>query len=69
MSKNQWEELAKQMRERALTSTEPFVIRETIYQPSEEQKKLYYHAGRWAGGARDYAARKAYEELYRQGEI
>ena len=57
------------MRERALSSTEPFVIRETIYEPSEEQKKLYYHAGRWAGGARDYTARKAYEQLHREGEI
>ena len=69
MNRSNWEELAKQMRARALTSTEPFVIRETIYKPSEEQKKLYYHAGRWAGGARDYTARKAYEQLHREGEI
>ena len=27
----------------------------------EETKKLYFNAGRWAGGARDYTARKAFE--------
>lgn len=29
----------------------------------EELKKLYFDAGRWAGGARDYAARQAFEKM------
>ena len=61
--------LAKEMRERALERPEPFVIYEKIYEPSEEQKKLYFHAGRWAGGARDYNARMAYEQLRNKGEF
>lgn len=27
---------------------------------SEQLKQLYWHAGRWSGGARDYTARQAY---------
>lgn len=27
---------------------------------TQELKQLYYHAGRWAGGARDYTARQAF---------
>ena len=29
----------------------------------EAMKKLYFDAGRWVGGARDYTARLAYMEL------
>jgi hypothetical protein len=29
----------------------------------EAMKKLYFDAGRWVGGARDYTARMAYMEL------
>ena len=42
---------------------EPLVVIRQVYTPSEEQKKLYFNAGRWAGGSRDWVARKAYEEL------
>lgn len=63
------EQLAKEMRERALNNPAPFVVYEKVYEPSEEQKKLFYHAGRWAGGARDWAARQAYEKLVSQGEL
>lgn len=58
--------LAWSMRERALATpdkTEPLIVVEQVYTPSEEQKKLYFNAGRWAGGARDWTARKAYEEV------
>ena len=63
------EELARQMREQAEKISEPYVIYETIYQPDEEQKKLYFNAGRWAGGARDWTARKAFEKLAQLGEM
>ena len=36
---------------------------QVVYQPTEEQKKLYFNAGRWAGGSRDWNARKAFEQL------
>ena len=29
----------------------------------EDLKKLYFNAGRWVGGARDYVARRAYEQM------
>ncbi len=62
--------VARWMREIALLNkTAPEYIYEKVYEPSEEQKKLYYHAGRWAGGARDYTARKAYEKLTQMGEL
>lgn len=63
------EELARRMREAALQKSAPEYVYEKVYEPSEEQKKLYYHAGRWAGGARDYTARKAYEKLSQMGEL
>lgn len=31
----------------------------------EEMKKLYFNAGRWAGGARDHIAREAFEKMNR----
>ena len=63
--------VAWSMREAALDSKEiarepvpePLVVIRQVYTPSEEQKKLYFNAGRWAGGSRDWVARKAYEEL------
>lgn len=32
----------------------------------EEMKKVYFNAGRWAGGARDHNAREAFEEMNRR---
>lgn len=58
-----WEMVAWNMREQAKQKPEPYVVYETIYEPSEEQKKLYFNAGRWAGGARDWNARKAFEKM------
>ena len=63
------EELAREMKELADQKSEPYVIYETIYQPDEEQKKMYFNAGRWAGGARDWTARKAFEKLAELGEM
>ena len=31
----------------------------------EAMKKLYFNAGRWAGGARDHIAREAFEQMNR----
>ena len=70
------EELARQMREwaeeqpeREPEPTEPLVVIRQVYQPTEDQKKLYFNAGRWAGGARDWTARKAFEQLAQLGEM
>jgi len=63
------EELARQMKELAEQKPEPYVVYEQIYQPSEDQKKIYFNAGRWAGGARDYTARQAYITLREWGEM
>ncbi len=66
--KTDWDQLAKRMRENALASETPDTIYQTLYEPSEEQKKLYFNAGRWAGGSRDYKARQAYMELQQLGD-
>lgn len=29
----------------------------------EEMKRIYFNAGRWAGGARDHNAREAFEKM------
>lgn len=63
--------LAKSMRDRALAmgdSAEPKVIYERVNEPSEEQKKLYFNAGRWSAGARDWTARQAYERFMQEEE-
>lgn len=60
------EELAKTMRERALELEEPqHVIDERIrrYRELELMQKLYFNAGRWAGGARDKKAKEAFERV------
>ena len=63
-----WDQLAKRMRENALASEGPNTIYEVWYEPSEEQKKLYFNAGRWAGGSRDYIARQAHIQLQELGD-
>jgi hypothetical protein len=69
------EELARQMREEAIRKTESSY--ERTRRAAEEQakrdaienlKKLYFNAGRWAGGARDHNARKAFELVNRVDE-
>jgi hypothetical protein len=62
------EELALKMRQRAM-EVEAFEIKEAESirlakkQRLEELKKLYFNAGRWAGGARDRNAREAFEKV------
>ena len=71
------DELAKAMRERALLieadehleerSLRSFadvkVAKNRKLQQLEQLKKLYFNAGRWAGGAKDWTARQAFEQL------
>ncbi len=62
------EELALKMRQRAL-EVEAFEVKEAESIRAakrarlEELKKLYFNAGRWAGGARDRNAREAFEKV------
>jgi hypothetical protein len=70
-------ELAKYMRDRALliegdeslderslrNFAEVQTAKQAKLQRVDEMKKLYFNAGRWVGGARDYAARVAFLRL------
>ena len=66
--------LAKEMRERALLLEADYTpeqisgknlrkVKEAQKQKLEDFKKLYFNAGRWAGGARDMKARQAFEQV------
>lgn len=44
------------------------VERDRLVLPADA-KKLFYHAGRFVGGARDRVACEAYRELQRMGEL
>ncbi len=62
------EELAKRMRDRALLieeneKKESESVRLAKQQKLENLKKVYFHAGRWAGGARDRAAKEAFQKV------
>jgi len=68
------EELAKAMRERAIMlGSDPNLKLDTFVAVEKEKKKrltrlqemkkLYFNAGRWAGGARDRVARIAFEKI------
>lgn len=69
-------QLAKEMRERALLITSNPALTHKELQGQrleiekrnqlervEQVKKLYFNAGRWAGGARDHVARAAFEKI------
>jgi hypothetical protein len=70
-------ELAKFMRDRALlidsddeldeqslrNHAEVRLAKQSKLARVEELKKLYFNAGRWVGGARDYTAREAYHNM------
>jgi len=64
------EELAQKMRDRAI-QIEREIIRDFEAERREKEKelaiqkmqKLYFNAGRWAGGARDRTAKEAYERV------
>ena len=68
--------IAKQMRERALLlGANPGFTEKDLEGPKleiekrnqiervEQMKKLYFNAGRWAGGARDHTAREAFYKV------
>ena len=71
------EELARKMREEALAKESDWFrkveemkkeraaleekIRKEREQKTEQMKRLYFNAGRWAGGARDKKAKEAFE--------
>lgn len=62
------EQLAFRMRERAIKlekSLSQKEIDERIRRQGEIElmQKLYFNAGRWAGGARDRTAKEAYERV------
>ena len=73
-------QLAKEMRERALLITaNPALTHKQLQgqrletekrnqvERVENLKKLYFNAGRWAGGARDHIAREAFEKVNGKG--
>ena len=46
------------------------IVEKVVAAPiQEEAKKIFFHAGRFAGGARDRIACEAYRELQRAGEL
>jgi hypothetical protein len=62
------EELARKMRENALRvereeEKEDLAEVKRRRDQLEALKKLYFHAGRWAGGARDRNAKEAFERV------
>lgn len=73
------EELARKMREEALAKETDWFrkveemkrerreleekLRLERKQRAEQMKKLYFNAGRWAGGARDKTAKDAFEQV------
>ena len=73
--------LAKEMRERALlmTANPQLTMKElqgnllqiekrNQLERVEQMKKLYFNAGRWSAGAKDWTARQAYEKFMQQEE-
>lgn len=62
------EELARKMRERALSieareEKKDLSERKRNQDQLDAMKKLYFHAGRWAGGARDRTAKAAFQKV------
>ncbi len=73
------EELAREMRERALLmmanpqlTTKELkgnlleIEKRNQIERVEKMQKLYFNAGRWAGGARDHIAREAFYKVNEQ---
>jgi len=66
------EDLALRMRQRAI-AIEDQEIQSLSFEQEKKKlaqqkyldsvKKLYFHAGRWAGGARDNTARQAFQKV------
>lgn len=75
-SSERLEQLARDMRERAiLIENDPEIDLKTLHRVKlrierqrqiervEQMKKIYFNAGRWAGGARDHNAREAFHKM------
>lgn len=58
------EQVARDMRIAALDGYKILTGAQVI-ELKQELQKVYFNAGRWAGGARDYTARNAFETLKR----
>lgn len=56
------EQLAKEMRLAALDGYKILTGPEVL-ELREDLQKLYFNAGRWAGGSRDWQAREAHAQL------
>ena len=56
------EELAKEMRLAALDGYKILTGPELL-ELRQDLQKLYFNAGRWAGGSRDWQAREAHTQL------
>lgn len=55
--------VAKEMRELALLVQGYQVVTDKQkLELVEDYKQIYFHAGRWVGGARDYTSRLAFEK-------
>ena len=61
------EELARDMRIAALDGYKILTGPELL-ELREDLQKIYFNAGRWAGGSRDYIARQAAQELKALGK-
>ena len=62
------EELARDMRLAALDGYK-IVTKNQLDLVSQQLLQLYYHAGRWAGGARDHDAREAYQAYIKREQL
>ena len=76
MKADKAERLLREMRERAIViQNDPALDLKTFHRLKvkierqkqldriEEMKKLYFNAGRWAGGARDHTAKEAFLKM------
>lgn len=76
MNAKRAERMLREMRERAIAiENDPTLDLKTLHRLRvkierqkqidrvEEMKKLYFNAGRWAGGARDHIAREAFYKV------
>lgn len=76
MNAERAERILREMRERAIAiDNDPTLDLKSLHRirvkierqkqadRQEEMKKLYFNAGRWAGGARDHTAREAFHKM------
>jgi hypothetical protein len=62
--------IAKDARSRAIEQSPYRIITtENKLDLVEELKQIYFHAGRWSAGSRDYLAREAYKQYSRRERL